>query len=284
MLPETLVEKKILHLPSREEPITHMIEITGKKDYYGLIIVSTLNGWLFLINHIEKQIVKKLCLQDIPSAPFSLRSKSKPQRQKEDNILYYMGAYSSFNYETAPFIIVHDRLDGVYMLHFLQRTKTMIKGHEGCERKWEKQPELDWFDENDPVTKLFMKIEDCSDILELKKKPQNHLDIAMDKKDESFWQERFRSCQFCNSLSMPMRDGVVIHRDARQLFVVQANRIQVICYEASNASFQLKGKPSLAERVENLQEIRTALCYDFKFPSLAEDAKFLKEKQDKTTR
>ena len=40
-----------------------------------------------------------------------------------------MGAYSSFNLEAAPFLIVHDRIDGVYMLNFSQRTKTPIYEH-----------------------------------------------------------------------------------------------------------------------------------------------------------
>jgi hypothetical protein len=72
-LPETLAEKKVLTLPNRAEPITHIIEIGGKKDFYGFVIVSTLDGWLYLVNHIEKQILKKLCLQEIPPSEFSLR-------------------------------------------------------------------------------------------------------------------------------------------------------------------------------------------------------------------
>jgi hypothetical protein len=52
------------------------------------------------------------------------------------------------------------------------------------------------------------------------------------KDAEPFWIDRFKSCQLCNHVSLPQRDGVVIHRDARQMFVVLGQRIQVVNYEA----------------------------------------------------
>ena len=58
-----------------------------------------------------------------------------------------MGAYSSFNLETAPFLIVHDSLDGVYMLNFSERTKTPIYGHQDCKSKWA-EPDPDMSEED----------------------------------------------------------------------------------------------------------------------------------------
>ena len=52
------------------------------------------------------------------------------------------------------------------------------------------------------------------------------------KDAEPFWLDRFKSCQLCNHVSLPLRDGVVIHRNARQMFVVLGQRVQVVNYEA----------------------------------------------------
>lgn len=64
--PQTLIDKKTMFLPNREEPITHIVAVKkGKKiDYYdyGHVIACTLNGWVYLINHLENQILKKLFL------------------------------------------------------------------------------------------------------------------------------------------------------------------------------------------------------------------------------
>ena len=52
------------------------------------------------------------------------------------------------------------------------------------------------------------------------------------KDAEQFWLDRFKSCQLCNHVSLPLRDGVVIHRNARQMFVILGQRVQVVNYEA----------------------------------------------------
>jgi hypothetical protein len=60
--PETLIEKRSFCLPDRDEPITHIIEVQGKSPYDNCIIACTLNGWLYLINHVTKKIIRKLFL------------------------------------------------------------------------------------------------------------------------------------------------------------------------------------------------------------------------------
>ena len=60
--PETLIEKRLFCLPRRDEPITHIIEVQGKSPYDNCVIASTLDGWLYLINHLTKTIIRKLCL------------------------------------------------------------------------------------------------------------------------------------------------------------------------------------------------------------------------------
>lgn len=60
-----------------------------------------------------------------------------------------MGAYSSFNVEIAPFIIIHDKLDGVYILHFFQKTKTPVIAHRNnCKRKKHEQPDSELEEED----------------------------------------------------------------------------------------------------------------------------------------
>ena len=49
-----------------------------------------------------------------------------------DNILYFMGAYSNFDFDKSPFIVVHDKLNGLYMLDFVKKKKTLILGHTNC--------------------------------------------------------------------------------------------------------------------------------------------------------
>lgn len=44
-------------------------------------------------------------------------------------MVFHCGAYSSFNLEIAPFLIIHDKLDGLYMLNFDAGTKTSILKH-----------------------------------------------------------------------------------------------------------------------------------------------------------
>lgn len=79
----------------------------------------------------------------MPLTPFDLRfSKTRPTRLKEDNIVYHMQAYSNFNYEAAPFLVIHDRLDGIYMLRFTQEVaKVPIAGH-SCTSIAAEQPSL----------------------------------------------------------------------------------------------------------------------------------------------
>lgn len=40
-----------------------------------------------------------------------------------------MGAYSTFDLDKSPFIVVHDMLHGLYMLDFVKKKKTLILGH-----------------------------------------------------------------------------------------------------------------------------------------------------------
>lgn len=83
------------------------------------VLVSTLNGWLYLVDLLQSTILKKLCLQEIGLTPYDLKFGPRNRsRTGMDNIVYSMIAYSSFNLESAPFLIVHDRLDGVYILNF----------------------------------------------------------------------------------------------------------------------------------------------------------------------
>lgn len=121
-----------------------------------------------------------------------------------------MIAYSSFNLEAAPFLVVHDRLDGLYILNFSQRTKTPIYGHRYCKSKW---AEPDVSEEEDSSDNESIRKPNKKDAYFTKTKPS---DFAQSLKDaEPFWEERFRTCQLCNHVSLPHRDGVVIHRNAR---------------------------------------------------------------------
>ena len=43
-----------------------------------------------------------------------------------------MGAYSNFDFDKSPFIVVHDKLNGLYMLDFVKKKKTLILGHSNC--------------------------------------------------------------------------------------------------------------------------------------------------------
>ena len=270
--PEGIAEKKILTLPQQDEPITHIIEIGGKKDFYGFFIVSTLNGWLYLVNHIERQILKKYCLKDIPLNPYDLRFFArKNTREKEDNVVYFMGAYSGFNYEVAPFIIIHDRLDGLYMLHFTYKSKTPILSHRGCQQLSISSVEPDSYSEEEESS-------DSDSEAALTKnwygvfKPLGKIKSsreALKSELEPNWQLRFQNCQFCNYSSLPQRDGVVIHRNARQMLVVQSNCVQVINYEA-NCEIDLQNE-------QRLYDIRSPLSYDFSFEKVASEAKLLAE-------
>ncbi len=128
-MPELLAQRKCFSLPMRVEPITHIVEVMDEKKEYS-VLVGTLNGWLFLVDLVESKILKRICLAEIGLTPHDLRfGQRKRPRTCTDNIVYFMGAYSSFNLEAAPFLIVHDRIDGVYMLNFSQRTKTPIYEH-----------------------------------------------------------------------------------------------------------------------------------------------------------
>jgi hypothetical protein len=75
--PETLIDKKTMFLPNRDEPITNIVAVKkGKKeDYldYGHVLACTINGWVYLVNHLENQILKKLFLQDLGLTSQSLR-------------------------------------------------------------------------------------------------------------------------------------------------------------------------------------------------------------------
>jgi hypothetical protein len=59
------------------------------------------------------------------------------QRSGTDNIIYFMGPYSHFDFDKAPFIVVHDLQDGLYMFDMKTKQKTSILGHYNC--KFEKE-------------------------------------------------------------------------------------------------------------------------------------------------
>jgi hypothetical protein len=116
--PEKLVQRKCTQLPLTDEPITQIIEVIQEKRECT-VLACTLNGWLYLVDLLQSTILKKLCLQEIGVTPHDLKfGQKKRTRTGMDNIVYSMIAYSSFNLESAPFLIVHDRLDGVYILNF----------------------------------------------------------------------------------------------------------------------------------------------------------------------
>ena len=48
-----LQEKKTVILPQKDEPITNIVEVSGKKEQSGIMIAATLNGWLYLVNLVE---------------------------------------------------------------------------------------------------------------------------------------------------------------------------------------------------------------------------------------
>lgn len=208
----------------KDEPVTQIVEVLQEKKE-GMVVVSTLHGYLYLVDLLESAILKKLCLQEIAQSMHDPRQPRFAERRRAradgDNIVYSMTAYSSFNLEAAPFLVVHDRLDGVYMLNFSQRTKTSIYGHHYCKSKW---AEPDLSEEEDSSG------DEKDEAFYVKSKSS---DFAQSLKDaEPFWEERFKSCQLCSHLSLPHRDGVVLHRNARQMLVVLGQRVQLVSYEA----------------------------------------------------
>ena len=80
--PEVLTEKKVLSMPAKDEPITHIVECQGK-DRHGLVIVSTINGMLFLLNHVDRTLVQKIRLQDIHSSLNDTRFNCSLSRRKK---------------------------------------------------------------------------------------------------------------------------------------------------------------------------------------------------------
>jgi hypothetical protein len=81
-LPEVLTEKKVLTMPAKDEPLTHIVECQGK-DRHGLVIVSTINGMLFLLNHVDRTLVQKVRLQDISSSFNDTRFNCSLSRRKK---------------------------------------------------------------------------------------------------------------------------------------------------------------------------------------------------------
>jgi len=54
------------------------------------------------------------------------------ERKDADNIIYFVGPYSHFDFDKAPFIVVHDLQDGLYMFNMVTKQKTSILGHSNC--------------------------------------------------------------------------------------------------------------------------------------------------------
>lgn len=70
--------------------------------------------------------------------------------------------------------------------------------------------------------------------------------------EEPGWHKRFNNCTLCGTPGRPMRDGVIVNREARQMLVTFMNHIQVVNYENSTESEQ-DGPP----------ETRHSLSYNF---------------------
>jgi hypothetical protein len=145
-----------------------------------------------MVNHVLNKVIAKINLQTDLVSSHTLRFTPSTQADS-DNIIYFMGAYSSFSLDTAPHIVIHDKLGGLYILNFTKRTKHPI---------WKP------------------------------KKPPTH------SSDE--WEDRYKDCD-CEQFSVPMRDGLVVHRDARQMFLLQQNTLQVINYEATETEDDVLG-------------------------------------------
>ena len=102
-MPELLAQRKCFSLPMRDEPITHIVEVMDEKKEYS-VLVGTLNGWLFLVDLVESKILKRICLAEIGLTPHDLRlGQRKRPRTCTDNIVYFMGAYSSLTLKLRHF-------------------------------------------------------------------------------------------------------------------------------------------------------------------------------------
>jgi hypothetical protein len=194
--PETLIDKKCMYLPNRDEPITHVVAVKkGKKeDYldYGHVIACTLNGWVFLVNHLENQILKKCFLQDVRLSPKSLRLTPRNYtRLKEDNIVYHFGAYSNFNLEIAPYLVIHDRLDGLYVLDFDNLTKTTIIKINSCQHRFDEQESESSSDEQSMSSSSDSSFRVEHSMKKEPKKRRKKRSVQQVHDEEPDWTERF---------------------------------------------------------------------------------------------
>ena len=101
--PESLVEARCIQL-QEQEPLLYLNECMGPNQK-NLIFFTTLNGIIFLLNHRTREKV------------FRVELNSLVDGQKKLNVVYALSAYRKFEKDLNPIFVVHDRVNGVYMIN-----------------------------------------------------------------------------------------------------------------------------------------------------------------------